>query len=128
MGSPLVPSLANLFMSHYESKFLQHEKAKKVIFYKRYVDDIFCLFQSENEIQDFFDFINNQHQNIRFTLEKESNKALPFLDILIKSSDQHHFETSTYYKNTYTGLLTNYLSFTPTIYKSGLVKTLIDRA
>ena len=31
-------------------------------------------------------------------------------------------------KKTYTGLLTNYFSFTPFKYKLGLIKTLIDRA
>ena len=31
-------------------------------------------------------------------------------------------------KKTYTGLLTNYLSFTSFQYKLGLIKTLIDRA
>ena len=31
-------------------------------------------------------------------------------------------------KKTYTGLLTNYFSFTPFQYKLGLIKTLIDRA
>ena len=32
-----------------------------------------------------------------------------------------------YRKNTYTGLLTNYNSFTSPNYKKGLIKTLIDR-
>ena len=35
--------------------------------------------------------------------------------------------TSAYRKPTYTGLLTNFFSFTPPIYKNGLIKTLLDR-
>ena len=36
--------------------------------------------------------------------------------------------TSVFRKKTYTGLLTNYFSFTPFQYKLGLIKTFIDRA
>ena len=35
--------------------------------------------------------------------------------------------TSVYRKPTYTGLLTNFFSFTPSKYKNGLIKTLLDR-
>ena len=35
---------------------------------------------------------------------------------------------STYHKKTYTGLLTNYFSFTSFKYKIGLIHTLVDRA
>ena len=37
-------------------------------------------------------------------------------------------KTTTYYKKTYSGLLTNLFSFTPFSYKVGLAKILIDRA
>ena len=65
--------------------------------------------------------------NIKFTLEKEHNKTLPFLDILV-NSNENKTETSVYYKKTYTGLLTYYFNFTHTVYKSSLVRTLVDRA
>ena len=67
MGSPLAPALANLFMSHYETKWLQNEKASDVLHYKRYVDDISCLFKREIEVGNFYSFINCQHPNIKFT-------------------------------------------------------------
>ena len=71
-------------------------------------------------------FLNRQHPNIKFTIEKEKNNQLPFLDILNDSSS-NKFVTSVYRKPTYTGLLTNYNSFTSPNYKKGLIKTLIDR-
>ena len=49
------------------------------------------------------------------------------LDVLIKNFNTEHFETSVFKKQTYTGLLTNFLSFAPEIYKKSLVKTLINR-
>ena len=33
-----------------------------------------------------------------------------------------------YYKKTYTGLLTHYFNFTPTVYKSSLARILVDQA
>ena len=71
-------------------------------------------------------FLNGQHPNIKFTIEKEKNNQLPFLDILDDSSS-NKLVTSVYRKPTYTGLLTNYNSFTSSNYKKGLIKTLIDQ-
>ena len=87
MGSPLAPTLANLFMGHHEQNWLGNSKASNVLFYKRYVDDIFCFFESEEHVELFFDFINAQHENIRFTYEKEENNKLPFLDIFINTAN-----------------------------------------
>ena len=53
--------------------------------YKRYVDDIFCMFRTEKDVENLFEFCNCQHQNIKFTLEKENNEFLSFLDIVIKN-------------------------------------------
>ena len=47
-----------------------------VLFYRRYVDDTFCLFHSEHDAVIFFDYINSRHPNIRFTMEKEL-KVIP---------------------------------------------------
>ena len=66
------------------------------------------------------------------SLWKQEKGQLPFLDVLLSkqsaSDHQGSFITSVYRKKTYTGLLTNYFSFTPFKYKLGLIKTLIDRA
>ena len=126
MGSPLGLALANLFMGYHENKWLNSEESSTVLFYKRYVDDIFCLFKCETDAERFLSFLNRQHPNIKFTIEKEKNKKVPFLDILNDSSS-NKLVTSVYRKPTYTGLLTNYNSFTSPNYKKGLIKTLIDR-
>ena len=77
--------------------------------------------------QEFFEFINTNHENIKFTFETEVNGILPFLDIFI-SMKSSSFDTTTYYKKTYTGILTNFTSFTSMKHKIGHVKTLVDRA
>ena len=107
MGSPLAPVLANLFMGHHEKLWLENFQCSKILFYRRYVDDSFCLFHSDHDALIFFDCINSRHPNIRFTMEKELNRKLPFLDVLIDNSDTNSFLTRVYRKKTFTGLLTN---------------------
>ena len=65
-------------------------------------------------------------------METEEKGQLTFLDVLLskQSASDHRGSiiTSVCRKKTYTGLLTNYFSFTPFKYKLRLIKTLIDRA
>ena len=125
MGSPLGPVLANLFMAVNEKNWLESCE-NPPSFYKRYVDDIFCLMKSENDANSFLVYLNTKHPNIKFTMEVEKDKKLSFLDVLI-SSEKDNFETSVYRKLTFTGLFMNFKSFLPETYKLGLISTLIDR-
>ena len=128
MGSPLGPTLANIFMSYHERKWLQEcPQDFKPSYYYRYVDDTFLLFRSSDHIQKFLEFLNSRHCNIKFTCEIENNDSLPFLDVNIRKSD-NNFITSVYHKSTYTGLTTRYDSFIPSRYKDNLISVLIYRA
>ena len=100
MDSPLRPALANLFIGYNEQKWLESDHGRLIKFYRRYVDDIFCVFENEHQVMTFLDFLNSQHPNLNFTLEKEHMKQLPFLDVLSTCSDR--LITSVY--STFTGL------------------------
>ena len=126
--SPLAPVLANLLMGHHEKLWLKNFNGSTILFYRRCVDDNFCLFNSDRDATIFFDHINSEHPNIKFTMEKQVNHKLPFLDVLIDNHDPSSSLTRVYRKKTFTGLLTNYFSFTSYSYKVGLIKTLVDRA
>ena len=82
MGSPLAPVLANLFMGHHEKIWLEQYQGPEVLFYRRYVDDTFWLFLSEQDAIAFLDYINRQFPNLRFTMDKEIDHVSPFLDVL----------------------------------------------
>ena len=127
MGPPLGPVLTNLFMGYHKKKWLQEFDKGKGLMYKRYVDDIFYMFGNEKDAENLFEFLNCHHKNIKFTLEKESNNFLSFLDILIKN-EVNHFSTSVYRKKTSIGLFTQLYSFTPMSYKIGLIRCLIHSA
>ena len=98
MGSPLAPVLAKLFMGHHENIWLEQYGDSEVLFYRRYVGDTFCLFYSEQNAILFFNYINNQHPNMHFTVERETDHVLPFLDVLIKNTDPHLSVTTVYRK------------------------------
>ena len=82
--------------------------------------------KNESEANSFLLYLNGKHPNIKFTIEHEKDKKLPFLDILI-SFKNGRFETSVYRKDTFSGLFMNFRSFLPKIYKLGLISILVDR-
>ena len=83
MKSPLAPVLANIFMGFYESKWLNEYHLNKTKFYLRYVDVILAAFDNEQDSFNFFSFLNNRHSNIKFTIEKQINHSIAFLDVFI---------------------------------------------
>lgn len=128
MGSPLSCSYANAFLCHWEKIWLENCPLDfKPLYYRRYVDDTFLIFERVSQVYDFLNFLNAQHPNIRFTVEIESNNMLPFLDVsVIREGSMFH--TTVFRKPTFTGLGLNYLSFSPVLYKVNCIKTLITRA
>ena len=82
MGSPLEPTLANVFMCHFENIWLENYPSHfKPIVYRRFVDDTFLLFLSKDHIEKFRNYLNKQHKNIKFTSEIEKNGSLSFSEI-----------------------------------------------
>ena len=128
MGSPLSASLANIFLAHHEVGWLDNCPPEfKPIMYRRYVDDTFVIFESEEHVPLFQDYLNSQHRNMQFTSEIETENKLPFLDILIEKQGGS-FQTSVYRKPTFTGLTTKFTSAIPAQYKQNLILTLVNRA
>ena len=128
MGSPLGPTLANIFLGYHEKKWLADCPVEyRPIKYKRYVDDCFLVFNSKVQADKFLEYLNNKHKNISFTAEFEENNNLPFLDILI-TKEKDFLSTDVFRKNTYTGLGLNFHSFVPMLFKTNSIKTLLHRA
>ena len=128
MGSPLAPVLANNFMGFYESKWLNDYNHNKPKFYLRYVNDILAAFDKEQDSWNFFNFLNKRHPNNKFTIEKQINHSIAFLDVFISDTNNENLTLPTYRKLTYTRLLLDFKSFTSYSYKISLIKCLIDRS
>ena len=97
------------------------------LFFLRYVDDILAAFDNEQDSLNFLIFLNNRHLNIKFTIEKQNNHSIAFLDVFFSGINNQNLTLQTYYKSTYTGLLLNFKSFTSFSYKISLIKCQIDR-
>ena len=129
MGNPLGPTLANAFLAHHESTWLNECPVNfKPLVYRRYVDDTFLIFRCADHIPKFLDYVNSKHPNIEFTSETELNGKLAFLDVSVSHDNHGTFKTSVYRKPTFTGLTTKFTSFIPIQFKRNLVSTLATRA
>ena len=127
MGSPVGPILARIFVSHHEENWLNKCPIKfKPSFYRRYVDDIFVLFESSASVNSFLEHVSSKHQKISFTVEKRNTGSLSVLDVKICRKNGK-FVTSVYRKPTFSGFFTNYESFIPTYQNRGLLHTLLHR-
>jgi hypothetical protein len=94
--------------------------------YCRYIYDIFLLVNNirvlENIKSEF------QHNSVlKFTFEIEQRRQLTFLDVNVARKN-NNFRTSVYVKPTISGDLINYKSIAPDQYKTGVMKTMLNRA
>ena len=77
MGSPLGPSVANMFVGYQEIKLFLN--VKKPLIYYRYVDDTFAVFENEVDYEKSLSLPKSLHSSLRFTFLKELNSSLRFL-------------------------------------------------
>ena len=115
-------------MDFHESKWLNEYNLRKLKLYLRYVDDILAAFNNEQDSLNFLNFLNNRHPNIKFTMEKQINHSMSFLDVFISGINNQNLTLEIYHKSTYTRRLLSFKSFTSFSYKIILIKCLIDRS
>ena len=96
--------LANIFMSFLESKWLNEYSFNKPKFYLSYADNILAAFDNEQDSLNFSNFLNNRHPNIKFTIEKQINHSIAFLDVFISDINNQNLTLQAYHKLTYTGI------------------------
>ena len=125
MGSPLSPIFAEFVMRDLENHCIDNLQEKPLI-YKRYVDDIFCILR-KNNVDNFTHKFNKYHDSMKFTLEKEENKTLNFLDVSVNVND-NCIKTNWYRKPTYSGRVLHFLSNHPLHQKKAMVYNLVDKA
>ena len=69
--------------SRYEDTFGNEGKDDFIKLFKRFLDDCFIIWKrSEEDLMKLYDLLNDLHEKIKFTMEKD-NKKLPFLNILL---------------------------------------------
>uniref|UniRef100_A0A8C5P7I8 Reverse transcriptase domain-containing protein n=1 Tax=Leptobrachium leishanense TaxID=445787 RepID=A0A8C5P7I8_9ANUR len=124
MGTSMAPSYANLHLGWWE-QFVVHgpefiEYHHRIIEWKRYIDDIFILWDGSRD--SFIDFVNKLNQNdlnLKFTFEIQKH-TINFLDVSINKSLDGQIMTTLYRKETATNNLLNWESFHPPPLKRGI--------
>ena len=101
MAFPLRPTLANSFLVYHKKNWLEHCPLEyRPLYYRKYVDDIFVLFNSPEHLKRFHSYLNSCHLNIPFTIENEKGNKISFLDVNI-IREQERFTSSVYQKSTF---------------------------
>ena len=109
MGSPLRPTLANVFMCHFGNIWVENYNAHfKPIVYSLFVDDTFLIFLTKDHVEKFKNYHTKQHKNLKFMSEIEENDSLSFLDITI-TRENNNFVTTVYCKSTFSDLFRNFV-------------------
>ena len=120
MGSPPAPLLANGWLSKHDP----HIKGDAKL-YSRYMDDVIRSIK-RNKIEHVLQSINELHSSLKFTIERENDGKLPFLDMLVIRNNQKL--TSTWQsKPTDIGLVMNYHALAPKRYKRSVVSGFVHR-
>ena len=116
MGSSLGPLLCDIFVRKFENGLLK-ELIENFDLYKPYMDDILIVCNNSLNIENILFLFNRCHGFIKFTMERESNDSLPFLDILLIKRIEGSVKWRLYRKSTWNGQYPHYRSSVPIQYK-----------
>lgn len=95
MGNPLSCFLANIFIANLELNLKDQPGFTR--FWRRHVDDILVIIKKDH----IDNFLKKLHETIKFTVEKERDNILPFLDLMLTRNNEK-IEISVYRKPTNT--------------------------
>ena len=82
MGSPLSPVAACLYLEMLEEKHFLNIMGPDTL-WMRYIDDVLIVIPKNVNLEEKLQKLNAVDTKIQFTVEKEENGGLPFLDTLI---------------------------------------------
>ena len=125
MGTKVAVSFANIFMSVIETEIINKSKIKPLE-WKRYIDDVFSLWDTKREEYDQFILeANRHHPTIKVTTDI-SDKGTNFLDSTIFKGERFHtdsiFDIRRHFKPTEKFQYTHYTSCHAPGVKKGFIK------
>ena len=125
MGSCISPILADIFIEFVEHRAIStfHTPPKLRV---KYVDDTFCVIKQQYA-EEFHKHLNSISPSITFTLEREKNQSLTFLDVKVARNKDNTISTTIYKKPTHTDRYLQFDSHHPKHHKFAVAKTLHNR-
>ena len=125
IGSPLSSGLCSIFMEEFEDKVLRSAPVS-VRCWRRYVDDSLAVVKKGSE-DILLAHLNQGHEDIKFTYEKETAGKISYLDIEIKREGKG-VRTKVFRKATATDRYLDYRSAHCKQVKLGIISCLKKRA
>ncbi|XP_043913225.1 uncharacterized protein LOC122789856 [Protopterus annectens] len=131
MGSPCGAGVANYVMGYWEANILNKIPGllEPVIYYTRFLDDIFILFRgSELEAAGLVETMNSTTEFLKFTFKFSTNE-IDYLDVkLVKDPTSGGLTSTVFRKPTYCNSFLHFSSFHPYQQKRSIVKGQLVRA
>ncbi|XP_065362086.1 uncharacterized protein LOC135955655 [Calliphora vicina] len=127
MGNPLSPTIANIVLDTLLDDVIDELRANdmEIKFITKYVDDLFAIIRKSDE-EKILKTMNVYHNKIQFTIEREKNMSIPYLDINI-IKDNGRIRTNWYTKPTSSGRMVNFNSTQPLKMKISTATNLIRK-
>ena len=126
MGGPTSSTVAEIYMISHEQTALTTTTCPPKV-WERYVDDVFLIIK-KHWLEEFYDHINGLHEQIKFTIEKEKDSNLAFLDTLVHKNEDKSLSVKVYRKPTHTDQYLNFESNHSRSVKESVVSSLFTRA
>ena len=123
MGTNGAPSYANLFMNYFEITKLRkfREYTSSIRLYKRYIDDIFMIWEgSTDSLMRFFGFVNSWSPSISISHDL-SYRTVNFMDLTIHFDVNKKICVKPFWKPQNSHCYTHPSSFYPKSYKFGWI-------
>ena len=111
MGTKVAVAFANIFIARIEKQILSQSWIKPLFWRKRYIDDVFSLWNTSlDKIESFVEKANNFHSTTKFTAEM-SETGFMFLDTKlykgVRFDKESILDVQTHYKPAETFQYTN---------------------
>ena len=66
-----------MFLRYHEKGWIRDKSYGSLLYYKSYVDYIFVVFEIKDYTDSFYNYVNRQHSNIKFTMQTQKDGKLP---------------------------------------------------
>ncbi|CAJ0927188.1 unnamed protein product [Ranitomeya imitator] len=129
MGSNVAPPYANSYMALFEEKIVYPDPLFQAYcpFWRRYIDDVFCLWTGTPQTLDlFFHTLNTAWPGLTFTMTSNTEKV-SFLDTLVFRDELGTLKTDLYTKPTDRNSLLHFQSLHPTATKKSIPRSQFKR-
>ena len=138
IGKSISGEIAEIYMDWFEENYVfTKQNDFQIIFWKRMRDDVFLIWKKgdadlnkqmgSDDLERFLWKLNGYENRIQFTLEREKEVILPFVDMMIKRG-KDSFTTKVYRKESHPQKYNHWRSNHSSAVLIGVMKGLIHRA